>query len=381
MQRKPLSIFKPCVWLCAAWVCVIFTGPAALAEMPVQLDEVGIDEAPPQAEGPADQEQPQPDAPAAEPDIKSLMAELVNLRKEVVTLRKEVQKLSQDNAQPEQRINRVIQRPRGADKEALGKIKLPENATKEQVREYVDKIIEATRNQQSYSSNDPQVKMYTDVGPDNLDVLLDQSDTGNANYHLQQAVQKLLKPEHKPIVIEAFKNNDNLISMIMQRGWEQDAAEVLLQKLRDNPRNLRNDIIQAIVMLEDPKSYDLLKEYLVYNSNREWTYRQIKDLPGIDLSDAVGRMWRLAKRNGSWDERQAATIAIEYGYFDALESLIDAASDPQQNQNVRPEERRAIRRYLDYTGEWDNLGKWFDENRASIRYDAKRHKFYLPLPM
>ncbi len=61
----------------------------------------------------------------------------------------------------------------GPDLEALGKIKLPENPTKDQVRDYVAKIIAASRDQNTFSDSDPQVAMLQQVGPDNLDVLLD----------------------------------------------------------------------------------------------------------------------------------------------------------------------------------------------------------------
>ena len=57
---------------------------------------------------------------------------------------------------------------RKADPEALSKITLPANPTKEQAREYVRKIMVASQNQNSFSSDDPQVSMLEQVGPDNL---------------------------------------------------------------------------------------------------------------------------------------------------------------------------------------------------------------------
>ncbi|MFC1841374.1 hypothetical protein ACFL1N_17545, partial [Thermodesulfobacteriota bacterium] len=61
----------------------------------------------------------------------------------------------------------------GPDIEKLADITLPDNASPDEVEKYILGIIAASQGQNSFSSRDPQVTMLTNVGKNNLPLLIE----------------------------------------------------------------------------------------------------------------------------------------------------------------------------------------------------------------
>jgi hypothetical protein len=70
----------------------------------------------------------------------------------------------------------------------------------------------------------------------------------------------------------------------------------------------------------------------------------------------------------------ASAVAITYGYFDALEVLVNIL---RQSENESELKRAAtlIKRHTPATGDNAALVAWFDANRDHLAFDAKQKKF------
>ncbi len=265
-----------------------------------------------------------------------------------------------------------------ANWQVLAEIKLPENPTKEQAREYVAAIMAASRDQRSFSSTDPQVQMLARVGPENVDVLV-QAAGGDfmADVHIVPAICRLARPEHKDLILEALPCAPELVQAVIARGWLEDAKEILVEGLRYNPGHLPTEWVEAVASFKDPDTYDELIHYFVYGSDRPDTYRVIKDLPGIELSDAVAEAWRRSSLS-EWEAAGMAPVAIEWGHLDALAYAVSAlTSTPQANRLSYEvwELWLAVLRHTDAPRSLEGLGRWFEEDKDNLVFDPETKKF------
>jgi len=267
---------------------------------------------------------------------------------------------------------------RSSDIKRLSEIKLPDHANKDQVRKYVLDIIATSKGQRSWSSRDPHVAMLTKVGKDNVDVLIEalSSTEGGCDYHVEQAIEHLADETSKPAILEALPIYNDLVTVIVRRGWESDAKQILLTELKSSRQYLPTDWITAVASLSDSNSFPLLREYFINGENKYWTYNAIKHLPIENLSGAVDEAWQRSKNGDDCNRRYMALIALEYGHMDALSALIDILTSVQSDNYGNAQEiRPAIFRVVDFRGSNEELAQWFRANRDNLRFDPKTRKF------
>lgn len=331
--------------------------------------------------------QAQPADPAPDPSAAELARQVEELRAQVRALEERIEKLEGGGA-AEVDADAPGLMERGADREALAKIELPANPTREQVAAYVDAIEKATRGQNSFSSRDPQVEMLARVGPEHLDVLVERLGSRRGlfgwggggdelRFYLIPAIDSLVEERHKPLILEALPRHHQLVEVVVSQGWEEDARDVLIAELRKRPHFLPTEWIDAVATLDDPETYDLLKDYFIRGSNQAHTYQAIRHLPDIDLDKAVRDAWRRASRQrGSWERLRMAAIAAEHGHLDALEALVESLDD-EVHWGWRESNRDAVERLIDFTGTDEEIQRWFRENKARLKFDPPSRMFLL----
>ncbi|MEI6560484.1 MAG: hypothetical protein WCO68_00185 [Verrucomicrobiota bacterium] len=270
----------------------------------------------------------------------------------------------------------------GPDKAALAKIQLPENATKQQVKEYVFAVMVASKKQNSRSDRDPQVDMLAKVGAENMDVLIDAANKQKygASFYVWEAVKKLARPEDKEIILAALPAEHSLVSLVLKYGWAADAKEILLSALADEKSSLPLGWIKAVATLQDPSTYsDLTKYFVRRDGNRRDVFNAIKDLPGIDLTDAVAESWKRAKFHSESDILEMSPIAAEYGNIEALDAAVKLLKSDSKNNYERKRASEILRKFTPATGNDPALLAWHDANRANLAFDAASKKF-IPKP-
>jgi len=266
----------------------------------------------------------------------------------------------------------------GVDHEALSRIKLPENPTEAEVREYVSRILVASQDQQTFSSADPQVQMLTRVGPEHVDVLVRAAGwTPMAGIHIVPAIDRLAQPEHKDLILDALPRVPELVQVVLDQGWLEDARETLVAGLRHHPDYLPTEWVEAVAFFRDPHTYDELKHYFVHGANRAYTYRAIKDLPDIELSGAVAEAWRRSSL-GEWEAISMAPVAMEYGQLDALAYAVRTLTDPSPSDQRRYDSWRlwgAVGRHTNAPQSAEGLKRWFAQNKDRLVFDPETRMF------
>jgi len=267
-----------------------------------------------------------------------------------------------------------------ADREALSKIALPQNATKEQVTEYINSILIAMRTQNSFDiKSDPQAAMFARVGASNLDALLDarsnlSTGSGPARY-IDLAITQLVRPEDKDFILQALPSQHQLADVVLNQGWQVDARYILIAGLSGDERNLPDAWIKAIASLQDPATYAALKAYFLRCNNPVSTFAAIRNLPGIELSDTVDVAWKRAKGE-PFPAANMCGIAAEFGHLDALDM---AATFLRTSQHAydRNAGRDVLKKFTPAAGDDAALLAWFDANRGKLAFDAQSKKFVI----
>ncbi len=265
---------------------------------------------------------------------------------------------------------------RGANMAALRKIDLPPDPTKEQARDYVDEILALSRRQNSFGSDDPQIRMLARVGAEHLDVLIDACDemmTGDI--YVVPAIERLARDEHMEMVLEALPYAYELATVVVARGWQGEAEEMLVAELANGNRRLPTQWIEAVARLRKPETYDILKDYMIDGSNRYSTYRAIRLLPGIDLHDAVGEAWEAAEADQEWEARGMALVAVDHGHISALQYLLASLVSGEDHYYGGRDARQAVLQHTEARGTNEELADWFEQNAGNLVFDEKARKF------
>jgi len=255
--------------------------------------------------------------------------------------------------------------------EALSKIEFPDNASREEVEIYIQKINKISSTQSSFSPNDLQVCMLAEVGPENVDLLIQESKRFD-NYNIW-AIEKIAGPEHKELILQNLSRLPDLITVVVKHEWEIDAREVLLKGLKTR-ENLPRGWIHAVAGLEDPETYPALIMYFENGSNKIYTYNAIRNLSGVDLTDAVLKAWKQVRYSSvEWEVRSLSPVAIEYGIVDSLDfAARQLLSDQGDDWNPI---REAVNRYVGVFYSDENFSKWLKQNKGTIYFDSEAKLF------
>ncbi len=319
-------------------------------------------------------------AAAIEAVIEPLMEMFVGMKAEIEELRSRIQVLEQTigdtTGQTEDEDFGPDGLPfesRGADASALNAIQFPANPTEVSVREYIHKILEVSEKQNSFASDDPQIRMLTRVGQKYAYLLVDRvGESHMLEFYLIKALNDLVRDEHKRLILEQLSYRHALVEVVLERGWSQDARTILIQELNARGQ-LPTAWYEAVAELKEPSTYDALLKRLVNEWDRLQIYAAIKNLPGIQLDKAVADSWARAK-NDPYQRGSFAPIAAQYGDVEALSVVFDDLNNPTSHY-LEESPRQFVLRMTDATGSNAELRAWYDANRTTIRFDAAAKKF------
>jgi hypothetical protein len=264
----------------------------------------------------------------------------------------------------------------------LRRLRLPANAPRQQVEEYVTTIVQETGKQLSFAPDGPQKEMLRRIGPENADVLVEHVDGSMPSLlYFLPVLLDLMREEHKGVVLAKLAEKQNLAEVVVVRGWQEDAREILTRGLREalaSPYPWEPSLpaywIDAVALLEDPTTYDDLAAYFVRGSAPSETFRAVADLPGFPVQEAVGAMWKRAA--GSPDSLDGADVAAGFGHREALEHLIDTLADDKPHRRGRA--YYALRRHVDRIGREGEFIEWIRANRRALAWDDAAGRWRVP---
>lgn len=269
--------------------------------------------------------------------------------------------------------------PPPTDTSWLTRVSLPKDATKEAAREYVDRVLAVAGNWEAPPrwSTLPE-DMLANVGPEHLDVLLEARGLRPQQRDLiTTAILRTAGAQNRALVLGGLATDRRLVSLVVKFHWESGCRKVLLDALADQKQdNLPYNWIVAAANLKDPSTYPALKAYLVRSRNRQAAYFAIRRLPGIDIGPTVAAAWKRAQSGPRAELVDAACMAIDQGYPEALDTLVGVlrdndVSEPQLHQRAMT----LVQRYTPARGDATALVAWYDAHKDRLAFNVRRRKF------
>ena len=256
----------------------------------------------------------------------------------------------------------------------LKAMRLPIGATKDEARQYVKGIVDASRKQESFAVYDPQVFMLQRVGPEHVDVLLENIDACPA--YIVPAVRPLAEERHKAAVLAALPRHPGLMDVFLDRKWLDDAKPALIAELAKKPEVMPSSWLYALCQIKDEATYPALKGHMVQSRRPMDVYLLLRDVPKMDLKESVAALWARTRQE-AWLSPQVVPIALDFGHADALEYAVRAlGKDPDLPGGLRYA-RAILLQHLDASGDNEQIAQWYDKNRDKLVFDAERKRFTL----
>jgi len=217
---------------------------------------------------------------------KQMIKNLKEINQNLTVLNKLIKEAREEAKNANNQLAQSHQVWRGTDFHSLRKIKLAKNPSKKQVEDYINKIIEASKGQNSFSPIDLQVKMLCDVGSENVDILLERGE----NIYVQYALQYIVTEKNKKQVLKALNTYPQLINCVVKNDWIKDAKKTIFERLNSKtPAYLPPLWLNVAVQLASPREYGVLENAFVYGNNPEMTYRVLNRLKDFDIKKAVDK--------------------------------------------------------------------------------------------
>jgi len=271
--------------------------------------------------------------------------------------------------------------PAPARKEDVLLIELPPNPTPEECVRYIDAIRNFSRQTNngrwcSWGDNSLIETKMAKVGGENLGLLLaalNQNSYGN--YYTVKAIEILAGPEDKEMIIAELAEHHELISVVINNGWEEDVREILIEELKKDLTELPTQWIAAVASLNEPETYDHLVKYFIEGRIPGYTYRTLcRRLPHI-VDDMVTAGWR--QKHKMRMPQQIYRIAIARGNREALDAVITLSAEPLREFNVRAL-RSWVLPYIDFYGTDPEIKEWYEKYRDLLVFNEERRLFEVP---
>lgn len=264
------------------------------------------------------------------------------------------------------------------DLEALSRIHLPAGADAAQTREYIQRVLAVSRDQRTYLRADPQVGKLVEVGAQHADLLVEATDD---NVPLGQypawALERVATEAHKGLVLEHLRHTHRLAIVVLAKGWQKDARDVLVEGLRGYTGYMPEEWLRALASLHEPSTYGVLTEYLVNGWNRFSTYQVLVGVPGLELDEPLRRAWEASRSLGTndWEVAYLTPHVLATGSLPALELVFETLDTNLGVPTTGYNARNLALRYTEATGSNEELARWFKANRGKLRFDSERRKF------
>lgn len=226
--------------------------------------------------------------------------------------------------------------------------------------------------------SDPQVGKLVEVGAQHADLLVEATDDNvPLGAYAAWALERVATEADKGLVLEHLRHTHRLAIVVLAKGWQQDARDVLVDGLKGYTGYMPDEWLRALASLHEPATYGVLTEYLVNGWNRFSTYQVLVGVPGLQLDEPLQRAWEASRSLGTndWEVAYLTPHVLATGYLPALELVFETLDTnlgvPATGYNARS----LALRYTEATGSNEVLTRWFKSNRAKLRFDSARRKF------
>lgn len=331
------------------------------------------------------------DAQKAAGEAKKVSDEAKNAAKEAAKKRLEDHRKRFEEAQAKQES----EHKEDLAKIDLDSITLAENPTREQVREYVVKLVRTGDQIKRIRNTDPQVKKLQKVPAEHFDVLLGEDlRLMRGHGYVRYAVTGESAKKHKAAIIAAAGRESWLVSIIVQNKWTKEAGPVFVDAVNDDPLHVSTTLIRYAITADGPAVRDALIERLVAGDNRSSTYSYLKQIPGdpLELDTAVALAWERVNNDPAManERRRLLHYAMQHGQPGAVEESVnmyrayaERLNNPKLSKASRDSTARLLRSrvvdHFQFDGEVDEFYSWYDRVKDRVQWDRVARKYCVPV--
>ena len=266
----------------------------------------------------------------------------------------------------------------------LDGIELPPSPTDAQVRAFVSRVLSSARGSHSrIMPGGPEQALLATVGPKYLYVLLEPlvcDPITPGRDCLLGTVRLLIDERNKQLVLNHLAAVTALLPVVIDCGWEQDARQVILERLGDEAGSVSGAWVAAAARLAGPEHMRHLRRHLRGAAGYRYTiWSALQKIKGVgSLDDIVRDFWRETVESGARGHSRldAAYVAVHYGHVSALEVVASAMRDNRE---------RAWTIFSRLTGFGDGMGLfsgreekgwlWFKQHREKLQFDIDRARY------
>jgi len=315
-----------------------------------------------------------------------------DIRPELKKLNARLNRMEKQQNQVQTSSKTYVQGPVWPDRDKLSKIRpLPANPTDQQIIDYIRQIRQASIGQTAFSSNDPQVEMYEQIGPGHLHLLLPYLTRNDGmqqpSFHLRIAFPKLVGEADKELVRRSLKQYPFLIRCVVRNGWIKEMKKDILALLAQ-PQEANLPLFELRKSLGDlVQSSDDLKivtNAYLYNVNGFVLLEGLKKLPGVNIPKLVNEAWTEADKNpGNYENAMSsrAKDVIQNGgpNIEAFKYLLQLLMFPI-NPGQQGYRSQTIIPFLSARCDFPiydqaRLREWYDKNADRIVFDPATGKY------
>ncbi len=261
------------------------------------------------------------------------------------------------------------------DMDMLLRVKLPKDPTSSEIINYINIIYTLSRNQRTHLGSDPQVGMLTKVGKNNIDLLLQASKSGVSwvKYGIE-AINILADDKDKEFILKNLKSNYSLSKVIFDKGWCEDAEEVLFSLISSTSGYLPREAIKCLAALKKEEHYPILLNYMKAGWNSHTTYGIIKNLPNIEITKDLQLAWENSRGN-NYQIGYLTRDTLSTGYIPAFHFLFETIEDNYKVPHTIYNAESLIKQFTYQLGEKSDLKAWYAKNKEHIIFDKKLVKY------
>jgi hypothetical protein len=139
-------------------------------------------------------------------------------------------------------------------------------------------------------------------------------------------------------------------------------------------------MVECLTLANDKRYYADLKRYLASGNNSSTTLRQLRAIPGLDISAELREAWEVAYRHQ--DRYEIAYLTpdtLATGYVPAFRFLFDALEGSNQLPGIFDPES-LIKQFSDLRCSKQQLRAWQMANSEYIHFDLKTRRFTAESP-
>jgi len=268
------------------------------------------------------------------------------------------------------------------------RLQLADPSDRAQVRNYLKALGRIHLVDTMISSNSPMIGKYAEVGASNLPALLEvlSTSTHPHSFFAQQAILRLATPDHRDIILAAFRNHVGLAPLISKYGWEREARGTIVRWMDQSSSHLNPAVVRLAASLNDAELNRRLLRVLEEGSNPRLTYEALLDLPEVDLDRSLAILWRRLDRSQSHVMEKAyfAPILAERGQIEGLnyffEAMLSGHSQVYFGRSGRQDPLTRILQLTDAPVDLDEVEmvQWYRQNGTRLRFDPVSRKWFVP---